>query len=377
VKHVGSELRFPDEWTDDQILKFYSEADGSDKLHGECHFKSFEPSDSDKAVVQGILKSQGGAQYDVNKFGFYMIYGSDTLVDLMDEKCTKALLQELAKQYVSTDGRPGKSALINHGIDNFAGASFGASVDPKEGAAGHHVLWVKTYVPDMLNFNGNKVIDLINTGVISKASIRFRPGKVSYEDLGDKFVGVLDVSAERKSVALEISWCYHGAVEGTYTKSYGTEKPVILNRSSNMSFITKTLEFGQGDTRKRFDLKIGTGDNPTVEGLGDIESYVKSLLSENSTLKAAELESKKPMVEGIISLQKKLQQPTDTDSYLYSLKYADLDARMKYLQKIDVAANPKGQATNPDARPELASVVKSIPAPSGSFFDSWDDDKEE
>lgn len=371
VKLSGNQLQFPDSWSDDAVAKFLIDADAGSKFLESAAFKAYKPSASDIAIVKGLMIDEAT---DVTKFGFYRIYASDTLVDLQDEKPTKALLEELAMQYKSLNGQPGQSLLINHGINSFAGATFDAEVLPLEGSTDQWVLWIKVYVPDMLLFNANKIVDLVNTRAISKASIQFRPGKVTWKEMGDKVIGILDVDPARKAVAIELSLVYKGAVEASVvSKELGAPKPVIFNRS-NMSVFTKTLEFGEGTSRKSFNLKVSGGDNPTVDGLGELESFVKGLVEENGRLKRAELDSKKPMVDAVLSLQKKLKQPEDTESYLYSLGYSQLDDRRKHLEGLDKSANPKSQTTGADApKPESPEATAApVAAVSKGFFSDWD-----
>ena len=175
VKFVGNELHFPDDWTDEAIIKFIE--DSQRKAIDEAAFTTYTPSDSDIAIVKTLMI---GPDQDVTKFGFYKLHASNTSVDLHDEKLTKALLEELAIQYRAVNGQPGQSVLINHGMNNFAGATFDANVMPMEGSSDQWVLWIKVYVPDRIQFQGNSVLDLINTRTISKASIQFRPGQVSW-----------------------------------------------------------------------------------------------------------------------------------------------------------------------------------------------------
>ena len=343
VKFVGNELHFPDDWTDEAIIKFIE--DSQRKAIDEAAFTTYTPSDSDIAIVKTLMI---GPDQDVTKFGFYKLHASNTSVDLHDEKLTKALLEELAIQYRAVNGQPGQSVLINHGMNNFAGATFDANVMPMEGSSDQWVLWIKVYVPDRIQFQGNSVLDLINTRTISKASIQFRPGKVSWQEVADKVIGILDVDPNRKSEAIEVSFVYKGAVREAGVQKSAANQPVIINRSNMLSF-TKTFVFGDGTATKSFQLKFTGGDNPTVEGQEPLEAYVKSVLDENARLKKAEADSKKPLVDGVIALQKKLNQPEDQEGYLYSLGYSQLSERQKFLQSQDKTANPKNQATKPDA----------------------------
>lgn len=380
VKLVGSELQFPDSWDDEAIAKFMIDADASTKTLPSASMKAYKPTSTDIATVKGLMLDDN---LDVNKFGFFRIYASDTLVDLQDERATKALLEELALQYkagVAVNGQPGQSLLINHGINSFAGATFDAEVLPIEGSMDQFALWIKAYVPDMLMFNGNRIVDLVNTRTISKASMQFRPGQVSWKEVGDKYIGILDSSPDKKAVAIELSLVYKGAVEGGHVSKelQGSPKSVIVNRVDNMGFFTKTLEHGEGNNRKSFTVKVNTGENPTVEGLDEVNAEMKSLSAENARLKKAELDSKKPLVDAVLALQKKLKQPEDTENYLQSLDYVALDNRKKHLEALDKTANPKSQTTGADSRqPEQQEEAAAPAAKSKSFFDDWSLDQNE
>lgn len=350
IKVKDGHLVFPDKMTDDEIAEIVGRLESEEKLADQFSLKMYTPSEADKAIVSKIVRGQGGKTYDLDKFGFFEIIASNTLVDLYRERNTRALLDELAPQYKAQGENPGKTLLINHGINSFAGATFDAAVMPIAGKLDQSELVVRVYVPDFIQFQGNQVLDLVNTGVISKASMGYRPGQWKYEEVGDMVIGILDTdpTGNRKSVALELSLAYQGAVLDSRVKTPGTPKPAFVNVNSDMSLQSKNFTIGKEKASKAFTIEYGGGDTPTLKGVEELVAHANSLAEEVASLKKAEADNKKPLIEGITALEKKLKYPETPESLLMGLDYKALSDRLKFYEEVDKKANPKGQATDPD-----------------------------
>lgn len=373
VQHDASKgvLSFPATWDDERIAEVHAELDGSNREIGVT-LKAYTPSEDDKKIVKGLMRSGGNRDYDVNDFGFFEISASDTLVDKYNERNTSSLLEEFAKQAKAKDGGPGRTLLINHNTTSFAGATFDASVSAMPGKVGHYELVIKVYIPTGMKYIGNDILDMVNTGVLSKASIGYRPGDFTYEQIGDRLIGVNDIdrTGRRESILHELSLVYLGAVGNARVKSASAPKittTVVTNSNLNMD-ITKTLTVGEGAGAKNFTVKAAvSGDTISITGLEDLQAYATGLQQNLDRMQAAEKAAKQPTIDKITSLQEKLKHPKDDQGYLLGLSYEALAERLKHLEATDKSLNPKNQLGKTEGGNDTTITKKSF----------WDDETEE
>lgn len=339
VRVNGDRMEFPDHYTQEQINELYALATRSE-VQRETRLKAYAATDQDKAVVKGLMKDP---KIDVSNFGYYELVASSTSEDSHRERVTKRLLDVMAEDYKAKDGLPGRSLLINHQSNSFAGATFDSRMEAR--SDGGWDLIVKVYVDDTLVHNGNNIKRLVDAGSISFASAQFRYGSFTEEKVADNYwIGILDIDPEgkRKSEAIELSLVYKGANPDSRVKKDAPE--IVIKPISNMTS-QKSYYVGIGEQRKEYVLKFTGGENPAVDDVNGLQTAITALVEENAALKSEKEADRKPIREAISALEAKLEMPKTPESALKVYSMTELLERQKFLEGEDQKRNPKNQTT--------------------------------
>lgn len=121
----------------------------------------YEATDADRELVRKHV----ARSVDVDSLGIYQVVASSTRADMEGHVMSKAILDQLAKDY--SEGHT--IVMGSHNRTQGVGKSFDAEVVPD---GDHHKLLVKFYVsPTMKGPGGSPAKDLIDTGVYSRSSI--------------------------------------------------------------------------------------------------------------------------------------------------------------------------------------------------------------